>query len=86
MIFSIHMILLIMLVPETLPWDGDPWRAGLVYGSNVSWMLYGSKTYLVSFHMTDQKGPDEKVICVRIRSIWTKSMIKWIKIRILIKK
>ncbi|ARV07461.1 inorganic pyrophosphatase [Polaribacter sp. SA4-10] len=59
-------------VPETLALDGDPLDV-LVLGHEPSFPMCVIEVKPIGvFHMTDEKGPDEKIICVPISDpIWS---------------
>lgn len=58
-------------VPETLALDGDPLDV-LVLGTEPTFPMCVMEVKPIGvFHMTDEKGPDEKLICVPINDpIW----------------
>jgi len=58
-------------VPETLALDGDPLDV-LVLGHGPTFPMCVMEVRPIGvFHMTDEKGPDEKIICVPISDpIW----------------
>lgn len=58
-------------VPETLALDGDPLDV-LVLGHEPSFPMCVMEVKPIGvFHMTDEKGPDEKIICVPVSDpIW----------------
>ena len=58
-------------VPETLALDGDPLDV-LVLGHEPSFPMCVMEVKAIGvFHMADEKGPDEKVICVPVSDpIW----------------
>ena len=58
-------------IPETLALDGDPLDV-LVMGTEPTFpMCVMEVTPIGVFHMTDEKGPDEKLICVPVSDpIW----------------
>jgi len=60
-------------IPETLALDGDPLDV-LVLGAQPTFPMCVMEVKPVGvFHMTDEKGPDEKIICVPISDpIWNK--------------
>ncbi|TMM32319.1 inorganic diphosphatase [Polaribacter aestuariivivens] len=60
-------------VPETLALDGDPLDV-LVLGHEPTFPMCVIEVKPIGvFHMTDEKGPDEKVICVPVSDpIWNK--------------
>ena len=60
-------------VPETLALDGDPLDV-LVLGHEPTFPMCVMEVKPIGvFHMTDEKGPDEKVICVPVSDpIWNK--------------
>jgi inorganic pyrophosphatase len=60
-------------VPETLALDGDPLDV-LVLGIEPTYPMVVMEVKPIGvFHMTDEKGPDEKIICVPISDpIWSK--------------
>ncbi|NAY92316.1 inorganic diphosphatase [Muricauda sp. JGD-17] len=60
-------------VPETLALDQDPLDV-LVLGTEPTYPMVVMEVKPVGvFHMTDEKGPDEKLICVPVSDpIWSK--------------
>lgn len=60
-------------VPETLALDGDPLDV-LVLGIEPTYPMVVMEVKPIGvFHMTDEKGPDEKIICVPVSDpIWSK--------------
>lgn len=60
-------------IPETLALDGDPLDV-LVLGSEPTFPMCVMEVKPIGvFHMTDEKGPDEKIICVPMSDpIWNK--------------
>jgi inorganic pyrophosphatase len=58
-------------IPETLALDGDPLDV-LVMGSEPTFPMCVMEVKPIGvFHMADEKGPDEKVICVPVSDpIW----------------
>ena len=58
-------------IPETLALDGDPLDV-LVLGTEPTFPMCVMEVKPIGvFHMTDEKGPDEKLICVPINDpIW----------------
>ncbi|NRB60812.1 MAG: inorganic diphosphatase [Winogradskyella sp.] len=60
-------------VPETLALDGDPLDV-LVLGSAPMYPMVVVEVRPIGvFHMTDEKGPDEKIICVPVSDpFWNK--------------
>lgn len=60
-------------VPETLALDQDPLDV-LVLGSEPTFPMCVVEVRPIGvFHMTDEKGPDEKIICVPISDpVWSK--------------
>jgi inorganic pyrophosphatase len=58
-------------IPETLALDGDPLDV-LVLGAQPTFPMCVMEVKPIGvFHMTDEKGPDEKIICVPISDpIW----------------
>ncbi|MCR9265044.1 MAG: inorganic diphosphatase [Flavobacteriaceae bacterium] len=60
-------------VPETLALDHDPLDV-LVLGTEPTYPMVVMEVKPVGvFHMTDEKGPDEKLICVPVSDpIWSK--------------
>ena len=62
-------------VPETLALDGDPLDV-LVLGHEPTFPMCVMEVRPIGvFHMTDEKGPDEKIICVPLSDpIWSKRM------------
>ena len=59
-------------VPETLALDGDPLDV-LVMGTEPTFPMCVMEVKPIGvFHMTDEKGPDEKIICVPVSDpIWS---------------
>ena len=59
-------------VPETLALDGDPLDV-LVLGHEPTFPMCVMEVKAIGvFHMADEKGPDEKVICVPVSDpIWS---------------
>lgn len=59
--------------PETLARDGDPLDV-LVLGAEPSFPMCVTEVRAIAvFHMADEKGPDEKIICVPVSDpIWNK--------------
>ncbi len=60
-------------VPETLALDQDPLDV-LVLGTEPTYPMVVMEVKPIGvFHMTDEKGPDEKIICVPVSDpIWSK--------------
>ena len=60
-------------VPETLALDSDPLDV-LVLGTEPTFPMCVMEVRPIGvFHMTDEKGPDEKIICVPVSDpIWNK--------------
>ena len=60
-------------IPETLALDGDPLDV-LVLGSQPTFPMCVMEVKPIGvFHMADEKGPDEKLICVPISDpIWNR--------------
>jgi len=60
-------------IPETLALDGDPLDV-LVLGTEPTFPMCVMEVKPIGvFHMTDEKGPDEKLICVPVSDpIWNK--------------
>lgn len=60
-------------VPETLALDGDPLDV-LVLGHEPTFPMCVMQVKPIGvFHMTDEKGPDEKIICVPVSDpIWNR--------------
>ncbi|OMP31483.1 inorganic diphosphatase [Mangrovimonas sp. DI 80] len=60
-------------IPETLALDGDPLDV-LVMGHQPTFPMCVMEVKPIGvFHMTDEKGPDEKLICVPVSDpIWNK--------------
>ena len=60
-------------VPETLALDQDPLDV-LVLGTEPTFPMVVMEVKPIGvFHMTDEKGPDEKIICVPVSDpIWSK--------------
>ena len=60
-------------VPETLALDMDPLDV-LVLGTEPTYPMVVMEVRPIGvFHMTDEKGPDEKIICVPVHDpIWNK--------------
>jgi len=60
-------------VPETIALDKDPLDV-LILGSEPTFPMCVMEVKAIGvFHMTDEKGPDEKIICVPISDpIWNK--------------
>ena len=60
-------------IPETLALDGDPLDV-LVLGSQPTFPMCVMEVKAIGvFNMADEKGPDEKVICVPVSDpIWNK--------------
>lgn len=58
-------------IPETLALDGDPLDV-LVMGTEPTFPMCVMEVKAIGvFHMTDEKGPDEKLICVPVTDpIW----------------
>jgi len=58
-------------IPETLAFDKDPLDV-LVLGSEPTFPMCVMEVKPIGvFHMTDEKGPDEKIICVPVSDpIW----------------
>ncbi len=58
-------------IPETLALDGDPLDV-LVLGSQPTFPMCVMEVKAIGvFHMADEKGPDEKVVCVPVSDpIW----------------
>ena len=60
-------------VPETLALDGDPLDVLVLGGEPTFPMCVMEVKPIGVFHMTDEKGPDEKLICVPVSDpIWNK--------------
>lgn len=58
-------------VPETLALDGDPLDVLVIGGEPTFPMCVMEVKPIGVFHMADEKGPDEKIICVPISDpIW----------------
>ena len=59
-------------IPETLALDGDPLDI-LVMGHEPTFPMCVMEVRAIGvFHMTDEKGPDEKLICVPVSDpIWS---------------
>ena len=58
-------------IPETLALDGDPLDVLVLGGEPTFPMCVMEVKPIGVFHMTDEKGPDEKIICVPISDpIW----------------
>ncbi|GGW67750.1 inorganic pyrophosphatase [Winogradskyella epiphytica] len=58
-------------VPETLALDGDPLDVLVLGGEPTFPMCVMEVKPIGVFHMADEKGPDEKIICVPISDpIW----------------
>ncbi|MGK0307816.1 MAG: inorganic pyrophosphatase [Urechidicola sp.] len=58
-------------VPETLALDGDPLDVLVLGGEPTFPMCVVEVKPIGVFHMADEKGPDEKVICVPVSDpIW----------------
>ncbi len=59
-------------IPETLALDGDPLDV-LVLGAQPTFPMCVMEVKPIGvFHMTDEKGPDEKIICVPVSDpIWS---------------
>lgn len=60
-------------VPETLALDGDPLDV-LVMGAEPTFPMCIMEVKPIGvFHMADEKGPDEKIVCVPVSDpIWNK--------------
>ena len=60
-------------IPETLALDGDPLDV-LVLGTEPTFPMCVMEVKPIGvFHMADEKGPDEKLICVPVSDpIWNK--------------
>lgn len=60
-------------VPETLALDKDPLDV-LVLGTEPTYPMVVMEVKPIGvFHMTDEKGPDEKIICVPVSDpVWNK--------------
>ncbi|SRX54539.1 inorganic diphosphatase [Aequorivita sp. CIP111184] len=59
-------------IPETLALDGDPLDVLVLGGEPTFPMCVMEVKPIGVFHMADEKGPDEKVICVPISDpIWS---------------
>jgi inorganic pyrophosphatase len=60
-------------VPETLALDKDPLDV-LVLGAEPTFPMCVMEVKAIGvFHMTDEKGPDEKIICVPVSDpVWSK--------------
>lgn len=60
-------------VPETLALDKDPLDV-LVLGTEPTYPMVVMEVKPIGvFHMTDEKGPDEKIICVPVNDpVWSK--------------
>ncbi|MGC1516623.1 MAG: inorganic diphosphatase [Maribacter sp.] len=61
-------------IPETLALDQDPLDV-LVLGTEPTYPMTVMEVRPIGvFHMTDEKGPDEKIICVPVSDpIWSKN-------------
>lgn len=60
-------------IPETLALDGDPLDVLVLGGEPTFPMCIMEVKPIGVFHMTDEKGPDEKLICVPVSDpIWNK--------------
>ncbi len=60
-------------IPETLALDGDPLDVLVLVTQPTFPMCVMEVKPIGVFHMTDEKGPDEKIICVPISDpIWNK--------------
>ena len=61
-------------IPETLALDQDPLDV-LVIGTEPTFPMVVMEVKPIGvFHMTDEKGPDEKIICVPVNDpIWSKN-------------
>ena len=61
-------------IPETLALDGDPLDV-LVLGTEPTFPMCVMEVKPIGvFHMTDEKGPDEKIICVPVSDpIWSQN-------------
>ncbi|TXD85496.1 inorganic diphosphatase [Subsaximicrobium wynnwilliamsii] len=58
-------------IPETLALDGDPLDVLVLGGEPTFPMIVMEVKPIGVFHMADEKGPDEKVICVPVSDpIW----------------
>lgn len=58
-------------IPETLALDGDPLDVLVLTSEPTFPMCVMEVTPIGVFHMTDEKGPDEKLICVPVNDpIW----------------
>ncbi len=60
-------------IPETLALDGDPLDVLVLCTEPTYPMVVVEVKPVGVFHMTDEKGPDEKIICVPVSDpIWSK--------------
>lgn len=60
-------------IPETLALDGDPLDVLVLTIEPTFPMCVMEVKPIGVFHMTDEKGPDEKIICVPVNDpIWSK--------------
>jgi len=60
-------------IPETLALDGDPLDVLVLGGEPTFPMCVVEVKPIGVFHMADEKGPDEKVICVPVSDpVWNK--------------
>ncbi len=60
-------------IPETLALDGDPLDVLVLVTQPTFPMCVMEVKPIGVFHMTDEKGPDEKIICVPVSEpIWNK--------------
>ncbi len=60
-------------IPETLALDGDPLDVLVLCTEPTYPMVVAEVKPVGVFHMTDEKGPDEKLICVPVSDpIWSK--------------
>lgn len=60
-------------IPETLALDGDPLDVLVLVTQPTFPMCVMEVKPIGVFHMTDEKGPDEKIICVPVSDpIWNK--------------
>jgi len=60
-------------IPETLALDGDPLDVLVLCTEPTYPMVVVEVKPVGVFHMTDEKGPDEKLICVPVSDpIWSK--------------
>lgn len=60
-------------IPETLALDGDPLDVLVLGGEPTFPMCVVEVKPIGVFHMADEKGPDEKVICVPVSDpVWSR--------------